>query len=102
LFASDIEYVQMARQLALERAYVVRVDDEDEWNVAAKMALGNWFDPMSQMFSGKRARAMVVAQQFLGNKHSMISDRQNQFLNNQHVFSQFQISGIYIPAFAQP
>lgn len=31
LFSSDIEYVQMARQLALVRAYVIRVDDEGGW-----------------------------------------------------------------------
>ncbi|CAG8750207.1 17173_t:CDS:10, partial [Gigaspora rosea] len=51
LFTGDIEYVQLARQVALEKAYVVRVTNEDGWNVAAKMTSGDWLDPMSQLLS---------------------------------------------------
>ncbi|CAG8813001.1 45462_t:CDS:2, partial [Gigaspora margarita] len=94
LLTGDIEYVQLARQVALERAYVVMVADEDGWNVAVKMASGDWLDPMSQLFSGKRERARVAAQQFPRNKRSKISDRQNQFSNSQHVLPQFQFPGI--------
>ncbi|CAG8754777.1 41376_t:CDS:10, partial [Gigaspora margarita] len=33
----EVEYVYMARQVALEKVYVVRVADEDGWSVAAKL-----------------------------------------------------------------
>ncbi|CAG8780048.1 6175_t:CDS:2 [Gigaspora margarita] len=37
ILSGEVEYVYMARQVALERAYIVRVADEDGWSVAA-----NW------------------------------------------------------------
>ncbi|CAG8806214.1 25959_t:CDS:2, partial [Gigaspora rosea] len=82
LFTGDIEYVQLARQVAFEKAYVVRVADEDAWNVAAKMTSDDWLDPMSQLLSGKCERTRVAAQQFPENKHSKISDRQSFFSGN--------------------
>ncbi|CAG8768907.1 4944_t:CDS:2, partial [Racocetra fulgida] len=53
LFSGEVEYVYLASQVALERAYVVRVADEDGWSVAAKMAASEILDPMSELFGEK-------------------------------------------------
>ncbi|CAG8828440.1 18201_t:CDS:1, partial [Gigaspora margarita] len=50
LKTEDVEYLLLARQVALERVYVVRVADEDGWNVVTKMASNDLIDPMSQLF----------------------------------------------------
>ncbi|RIB22037.1 hypothetical protein C2G38_2174937 [Gigaspora rosea] len=73
LLTGQVEYVHLARQVALERAYVVRVADEDGWGVAAKMALEDSIDPMSELFSGKRERARMAAQLFPKFKRSKAS-----------------------------
>ncbi|CAG8669958.1 hypothetical protein C2G38_2167912 [Gigaspora rosea] len=73
LLTGQVEYVHLARQVALERAYVVRVADEDIWSVAAKMALEDSMDPMSELFSRKRKRARMAAQLFLKYKCSRVS-----------------------------
>ncbi|CAG8708066.1 3645_t:CDS:2, partial [Racocetra fulgida] len=49
LASGDVNYIRMARQVAMERAYVVRVADEDGWKVAAKMANVDGLDPMTEL-----------------------------------------------------
>ncbi|CAG8653209.1 10955_t:CDS:2, partial [Gigaspora rosea] len=61
LSTGDVKYVHLARQVALKRAYIVRVADKDGWNVAAKIASGDLFDPMSELFGGKREWARMAA-----------------------------------------
>ncbi|CAG8750307.1 14984_t:CDS:2, partial [Racocetra fulgida] len=38
LASGDMNYICIARQVTMKRAYVVRVDDKDSWEVATKMA----------------------------------------------------------------
>ncbi|CAG8578289.1 7421_t:CDS:2, partial [Racocetra fulgida] len=53
LFSGNVEYVQLARQVVLERAYVVRVADKDGWNVAARMILSDLFDLINTGMSNR-------------------------------------------------
>ncbi|CAG8851689.1 12006_t:CDS:2, partial [Gigaspora margarita] len=73
LLFKQVEYVQLARQVALERADIVRVADEDGWGVAAKMALEDSIDPMSELFSRKCERARMAMHLFSKNKCSKVS-----------------------------
>ncbi|CAG8806242.1 357_t:CDS:2, partial [Gigaspora rosea] len=61
LITGEVEFVHLARQVALERPYVVQVADEDGWSVAAKIAMEESMNPMSKLFSGKRERAKMAA-----------------------------------------
>ncbi|CAG8725356.1 30008_t:CDS:2, partial [Gigaspora margarita] len=61
LLTSEVEYVHLSRQVALERAYIVRMVDEVRWCVAAKMLLENSMDPMSESFGGKHEKARIAA-----------------------------------------
>ncbi|CAG8618282.1 42584_t:CDS:2 [Gigaspora margarita] len=101
LFTGEVEYVQLARQVALERAYVVRVADEDGWNVVAKMASGDLLDPMSELFGGEREWARMAAQQFPKSKRSKVSYGQSK-PNNHQGLPQFQAPGLFVPSFFQP
>lgn len=95
LLSRQVEYVQLARQVALERAYMVRVADEDGWGVAAKMALDDSTDPMLELFSGKRERARMAAQLFPKNKRSKVSSS----LYGQQDRAQTQTSNTCFPMF---
>ncbi|CAG8582930.1 24607_t:CDS:2 [Gigaspora margarita] len=59
LLSGDVKYVYLARQVALERAYVVRVTDEDGWSVAAKMVASETIGPMSELF-GSQGLAVAI------------------------------------------
>lgn len=61
LFSGEVEYVHLAKQVALERAYVVRVADEDGWGMAAKMAASDIMDPMSELFGAKPGKDCSAA-----------------------------------------
>ncbi|CAG8612330.1 9838_t:CDS:1, partial [Racocetra fulgida] len=102
LFTGDANYVQLARQVALERAYVVRVADEDGWSVAVKMTSGDMSNPILELFSGKRERARMAVQQFPRNKRSKVSYGQGYYLNNQLQPVQVQVPSLYMPSGIQP
>ncbi|CAG8527147.1 18248_t:CDS:2, partial [Racocetra fulgida] len=57
LASSDVNYIRIARQVAMERAYVVRVADENGWEVAVKMANVDGLDPIMELFGSKRESA---------------------------------------------
>ncbi|CAG8817820.1 25244_t:CDS:2, partial [Gigaspora rosea] len=88
----NIEYVYLARQVALERAYVVRVANEVGWNVIAKMASGNLLDPISELFGGKREWARMSAQQYSKSKCSRVSYGQDKLNYQQGTSSKISSS----------
>ncbi|CAG8498484.1 3505_t:CDS:10, partial [Scutellospora calospora] len=57
LVSGDLNYVRLARQVALKRAYVVRVADEDSWDIASKMAIGDILNPISELLGSKQKTA---------------------------------------------
>ncbi|CAG8538765.1 43172_t:CDS:2 [Gigaspora margarita] len=58
------------RSRSSQKAYVVRVADEDEWGVAAKMDLEKSMNPMSELFGEKHERARMAAQFFSKSKRA--------------------------------
>ncbi|CAG8629063.1 10448_t:CDS:2, partial [Scutellospora calospora] len=50
----DLSFVHLARQVALERAYVIRVANENSWDVALKIAIDDTLDPISELLRSKR------------------------------------------------
>ncbi|CAG8621552.1 14565_t:CDS:2 [Cetraspora pellucida] len=91
LNTGDVDYLFLARQVALERAYVIRVADEDSWSMAAKMVANNTIDPMSQLFGGNRERARLAAQNFSKNKRPKLAQERGQKVDAQqgYMFSLF-------------
>ncbi|CAG8477217.1 14378_t:CDS:2 [Cetraspora pellucida] len=83
LNTGDVDYLLMARQVALERAYVVRVADEDGWGVAVKMASNNTVDSISQMFGGKRERARLAVQNVSKSKKFKLAQERSQRVDAQ-------------------
>ncbi|CAG8742605.1 30622_t:CDS:2, partial [Racocetra persica] len=77
LYTDDINYVQLARQVVLERVYVVKVADKDGWNVVVRMVSGDMLDLISELFSRKYERARMDS-------------------------AQVQVSSLYMPLFIQP
>ncbi|CAG8732988.1 3177_t:CDS:2, partial [Gigaspora rosea] len=63
----------LQKHVALKRAYVVRVADEDGWEVAEKLALENFINPMSEQFDGKHERARMATQLSPKSKQSKIA-----------------------------
>ncbi|CAG8827275.1 1748_t:CDS:10, partial [Gigaspora margarita] len=99
LLSGEVEYVHLAKQLVLERAYVVRVADEDGWGVAVKMAASDIMDPMSELFGAKRERARTAAQQFYRSKRPRASYEQNHTFNGRQWQPQTQVPNMYVPTF---
>ncbi|CAG8463428.1 15545_t:CDS:2 [Cetraspora pellucida] len=47
LSMSKLNYLLLAKQVALKKVYIVKVVDKDGWKVVTKMALNNLVDPIS-------------------------------------------------------
>ncbi|CAG8787218.1 18227_t:CDS:2, partial [Racocetra persica] len=92
LLTGDIAYVHLARQVVMERAYMVRVADEDGWEVASKMATTDLSDPMSEILGSKRERARLATQHFLKPINQTISPVQTPI---------FQMGGVSMTQFTQ-
>ncbi|CAG8800047.1 6343_t:CDS:2, partial [Cetraspora pellucida] len=65
---------ELSRQVALKRAYIVTVANED---VAAKMASSN-YDPMAELFGSRKEKARMAVQHFLFAKNRRPKVLQNQ------------------------
>lgn len=61
LLSDEVGYVYLARQMALEGAYMVRMVDGDGWSVTAKMMASESVDLMSELFCAKREIAEMAA-----------------------------------------
>ncbi|CAG8463756.1 6458_t:CDS:2 [Racocetra persica] len=72
LLSGDIEYVYLARQVVLERVYVVRVANKDGWSVVFKIASSD-NDPMSDLFGERQEKARLAAQHFLRYKRPKVA-----------------------------
>ncbi|CAG8559711.1 13870_t:CDS:2 [Cetraspora pellucida] len=59
--SEEIDYLLLARQIALKRVYMVRVANENSWGVAAKMALNDLLASISQLFKEKRKKTRLAA-----------------------------------------
>ncbi|CAG8646482.1 9380_t:CDS:2, partial [Racocetra fulgida] len=78
LISGDWEYICLARQAVMERAYVVRVADEDGWQVASKMESTDSSDPITEIFGIKRERARAAVQHFPKFKKQKVSQETKQ------------------------
>ncbi|CAG8497903.1 10751_t:CDS:2 [Racocetra persica] len=93
LVSGDIGYVRLARQVAIEKAYVVRVADEDSW----------------ELLENKRERARLAAQCFSKSKkprasyhpHSEQPQRQSPIFQPMSLQNQFGGSLTVPPQTAQ-
>ncbi|CAG8740425.1 41168_t:CDS:2 [Gigaspora margarita] len=81
LLSGEVEYMHLAKQIALERAYMVRVADKNGWGVAAKMAASNIMNPISEFFGTKQEQAKIAVQQFYKSKHPRALYEQNHTFN---------------------
>ncbi|CAG8477793.1 9147_t:CDS:2, partial [Cetraspora pellucida] len=95
LNTGDVDYLLLTRQVALERAYIVRVADEDGWGVAVKMASNDTVDPMSQMFGGKRERARLAVQSVSKSKKLKPAQERSQKVDAQQGNTVNAFSGVH-------
>ncbi|CAG8674810.1 13681_t:CDS:2, partial [Racocetra fulgida] len=54
----------MLDDVVLERAYVVRVADQDGWDIVSKIVAEDALDPMAELMGGKHERSRLAAQHF--------------------------------------
>ncbi|CAG8479065.1 30112_t:CDS:2 [Racocetra persica] len=75
LASGDMSYIRIARQIAMERAYIVRVTDENSWELAAKMVNVDRLDLMTELFKSKHesVRSALAANTNLANGWNLYS-----------------------------
>ncbi|CAG8462054.1 22351_t:CDS:2 [Cetraspora pellucida] len=106
LSMDEINYLLLARQVVLERAYVVRVTNKDDWGVVAKIIFNDSVDSMLQIFEEKRKKVRLAIQIFSKNKKSKVSYDKNQKFeeqvsNMQEFFLSIQQNHSVAPVFIQ-
>ncbi|CAG8778089.1 19934_t:CDS:2, partial [Racocetra fulgida] len=55
----DINYVYLAKQVILKRAYVIRVADEDSWEVVSKIAIMDGSDLMTKLLESFKSSEVI-------------------------------------------
>ncbi|CAG8739797.1 6154_t:CDS:1, partial [Racocetra fulgida] len=62
LASGNRKYVYLARQITLKRDYVVRVADEDGWEVVSKITIIDGSNTMSELLESKWESARLAMQ----------------------------------------